>query len=129
ALRKKPRLPPGDKYRSNDPPIADHRHTEAATPPAHARSVFALIRSIGKDVWNMADGSRSYRTRCDRLGIAPQRIQSPDRINAFLSYTVDGNQANLVTIDHRNHADLCIAQFLRTLANGLEHRFQVVERA
>src|SRR5215510_8193708 len=100
AVRKKPRLPPCDKYRSDDPPIADHRHTEAATKPARARSILGLIRSIDKDVWNMADGSRSYRTRYDRLGIAPHRIRLPDRLHAFLRHTVDRNQADLVTIDH-----------------------------
>ena len=100
GLSKKARLPPRDKDTPDDLPIADHWHPEAATKTAHARGVLSLIKGIGEDVRDMTNGSGSYRTRRDRLVIKPHWVNPPDSLNAFLSHTVDRNQADQISIDH-----------------------------
>jgi hypothetical protein len=69
AVRKETGLAPRDKDCSDDLPIADHWHAQAGTIPTYARSVLGLIKSIGEDVRDMTDISRSYCTRYNCLGI------------------------------------------------------------
>src|SRR5262249_55191676 len=100
-----------------------------ASKPARASGVLTLIPGISEYVGDMTDGRRPNGTSRDSFRIAWHWVDAPHCLHAFLRHTVDRNQADLVTIDHRNHANFCITQFLRALANCLEYRFQIVERS
>src|SRR5262245_19909373 len=90
GIREKSRSLTRDKDRSENLSIPDHWHGEATAPPAQATRVLLWIKSVAKNISDMADAGGPNRTRGECFVVAPHRIKCmADRLYGLFCHTVD----------------------------------------
>ena len=80
-------LSPGDKDRSDDLLIADHRHTKATANTTDPSIILCWCLRIAQHVCHMTNATGSDGARVDRLIGASHRKCAPDRF--YLSFRRD----------------------------------------
>jgi hypothetical protein len=77
-----PGFPARHEDRPDDPPLAKHRHPEAAPVPARPCRLLLLVARIGEHVRDMHDRTSPDRARRNGLVAAPHRKRALHRLHA-----------------------------------------------